>query len=141
MRVFQWPARVYWEDTDGGGIVYYANYLRFLERARTEWLRAQGHSQLQLQQQPGIVFAVVSLTVEYRAPARLDDELSITCEPRAEGAASLRFAQQILRAGGSGALLVEASVRVACVDARTLRPQRLPAFLTQTLGAGAAGNG
>jgi acyl-CoA thioester hydrolase len=141
VSLFQWPARVYWEDTDGGGIVYYANYLRFLERARTEWLRAHGHSQLQLQQQPGIVFAVVSLTVDYRAPARLDDELSITCEPRAEGAASLRFAQQIFRAGESRRLLLEASVRVACVDAHTLRPQRLPAFLTEALGTGAAGNG
>ena len=74
MSVFCWPARVYWEDTDGGGIVYYANYLRFLERARTEWLRARGHSQLQLARDRGIVFMVVSLSVDYRAPARLDDE-------------------------------------------------------------------
>jgi acyl-CoA thioester hydrolase len=140
VSLFQWPARVYWEDTDGGGIVYYANYLRFLERARTEWLRAQGHSQLQLQKEPGIVFAVVSLTVDYRAPARLDDELSITCAPRAEGAASLRFAQQIFRAGAARQLLVEANVRVACVDAHSLRPQRLPAFLSEALGAGAAGH-
>ena len=73
MSVFCWPARVYWEDTDGGGIVYYANYLRFLERARTEWLRARGHSQLQLARDRGIVFTVVSLSVDYRAPARLDD--------------------------------------------------------------------
>ena len=135
MSAFQWPARVYWEDTDGGGIVYYANYLRFLERARTEWLRAHGHSQRELQQAPGVVFAVVSLTVDYRAPARLDDELAITCEPRAEGAASLRFAQQIYRAAAPRQLLVEASVRVACVDAHTLRPQRLPAFVTQALGS------
>ncbi len=66
MSVFRWPARVYWEDTDGGGIVYYANYLRFLERARTEWLRARGHSQLQLARDPGIVFTVVSLSVDRR---------------------------------------------------------------------------
>ena len=133
MRVFRWPARVYWEDTDGGAIVYYANYLRFLERSRTEWLRARGHSQAELARAPGILFAVVSLQVDYRAPARLDDELEITCEPRREGAASLRFAQRIYRAAGGGppesALLVEASVRVACVDAHTLKPRRLPQFL------------
>jgi acyl-CoA thioester hydrolase len=139
---FAWPARVYWEDTDGGAIVYYANYLRFLERARTEWLRAQGHSQLELARDPGILFTVVSLTVDYRAPARLDDELQITCEPQPEGAASLRFAQRIYRgAAGAPELLLEASVRVACVDARTLRPKRLPQFLVQALGSTGVSHG
>jgi acyl-CoA thioester hydrolase len=143
---FRWPARVYWEDTDGGGIVYYANYLRFLERARTEWLRSLGYSQNALARDPGIVFAVVSLSVDYRKPARLDDELVITCEPSAEGAVTMRFAQRIYRkepgatapgdADGAG-LLVEADVRVACVDAATLRPKRLPDFLV----AGASVNG
>ena len=157
MSAFSWPARVYWEDTDGGGIVYYANYLRFLERARTEWLRSLGYSQHSLARDPGIVFAVVSLTVDYRKPARLDDELVITCEPSAEGAVTLRFSQQIFRkethasgsanAGGDArracgdtrraGLLVEADVRVACVDATTLRPKRLPDFLV----AGASVNG
>jgi len=133
---FAWPARVYWEDTDGGAIVYYANYLRYLERARTEWLRARGHSQQELARDPGILFTVVSLSVDYRAPARLDDELAITCEPALEGAASLRFAQRIYRAAaGGGQLLLEADVRVACVDARTMRPQRLPRFLTAALAA------
>ncbi|MGH8138768.1 MAG: tol-pal system-associated acyl-CoA thioesterase [Steroidobacteraceae bacterium] len=135
MSVFAWPARVYWEDTDGGGIVYYANYLRYLERARTEWLRSLGHSQQALSAEPGIVFTVVSLTVEYLRPARLDDELAITCEPQVEGAATMRFIQSIYRGGREALLtdrlLVEASVRVACVDARTLRPKRLPDFLTQ----------
>ncbi|TLZ14655.1 MAG: tol-pal system-associated acyl-CoA thioesterase [Gammaproteobacteria bacterium] len=145
MSVFRWPARVYWEDTDGGGIVYYANYLRFLERARSEWLRARGHSQLQLARDRGVVFTVVSLAVDYRAPARLDDELEITCEPRADGAASLRFAQRIYRAPAAGCaaqlLLLEASVRVACVDVRTMRPQRLPEFLASALAAEAPGSG
>ena len=142
MSGFAWAARVYWEDTDGGAIVYYANYLRFLERARTEWLRAQGHSQLELARDPGILFTVVSLAVEYRAPARLDDELQITCEPQAEGAASLRFAQRIYRGKpGKPHLLLEASVRVACVDARSLRPKRLPQFLVQALAATGVGNG
>jgi acyl-CoA thioester hydrolase len=130
--VFSWAARVYWEDTDGGGIVYYANYLRFLERARTEWLRSLGHSQQQLAQTPGILFAVTELSVEYRRPARLDDELTITCEPRGERAAAMRFLQRIHRAP-EGDLLVEAEVRVVCVDARTLRPKRLPDFLTDVL--------
>ena len=132
MSVFSWAARVYWEDTDGGGIVYYANYLRFLERARTEWLRSLGHSQQQLAQTPGILFAVRGLSVEYRRPARLDDELTITCEPRGERAAAMRFLQRIHRAP-EGDLLVEAEVRVVCVDARTLRPKRLPDFLTDVL--------
>jgi acyl-CoA thioester hydrolase len=141
VSVFAWPARVYWEDTDGGGIVYYANYLRFLERARTEWLRSLGYSQHALSEEPGIVFAVVSLSVEYRKPARLDDELAITCEPQVEGAATMRFAQRIYRGGRDALmtdrLLVEANVRVACVDARTLRPTRLPDFLSNgAVGAG-----
>ena len=132
MSVFSWAARVYWEDTDGGGIVYYANYLRFLERARTEWLRSLGHSQQALSQSPGILFAVAGLSIEYRRPARLDDELLITCEPRAERAAAMRFAQRIERTAGAQ-LLVEADVRVVCLDARTLRPKRLPEFLTEAL--------
>ena len=140
MSVFSWAARVYWEDTDGGGIVYYANYLRFLERARTEWLRSLGHSQQQLVQTPGILFAVAGLEVEYRRPARLDDELTITCEPRGERATAVRFIQRIYRAPG-GDLLVEADIRVVCLDARTLRPKRLPGFLTDALVPGASLNG
>jgi acyl-CoA thioester hydrolase len=132
VSVFSWLARVYWEDTDGGGIVYYANYLRFLERARTEWLRSMGHSQQQLAQTPGILFAVAGLSVEYRRPARLDDELMITCEPRGERATAMRFVQRIHRVP-AGDLLVEADVRVVCLDARTLRPKRLPGFLTDAL--------
>ena len=143
MSVFSWAARVYWEDTDGGAIVYYANYLRFLERARTEWLRALGHSQLELARESRILFTVVSLQVEYRAAARLDDELEITCEPRVAGAASLRFAQRIYRtvAAQRSGLLLEAQVRVACVDAASLRPRRLPQFLHDVLAAEAVGNG
>jgi acyl-CoA thioester hydrolase len=131
---FRWASRVYWEDTDGGGIVYYGNYLRFLERARTEWLRSLGFSQRELAAEPGVLFAVVSLNIDYRRPARLDDELLTTCEPAIEGAVTIRFAQQIYRGSADAqltrdGLLVEASVRVACVDARTLRPKRLPDFL------------
>ena len=143
MSVFSWTARVYWEDTDGGAIVYYANYLRFLERARTEWLRGLGHSQLTLAREPGILFTVVSVQIDYRAPARLDDELEITCEPHAHGPASLRFAQHIYRCGQAGRaqLLVEAQVRVACVEAGSLRPRRLPEFVRAALAAEAVVHG
>lgn len=131
MSAFTWPARVYWEDTDGGGIVYYANYLRFLERARTEWLRAKGFSQAALARDPGILFVVVGVQVDYRIPARLDDELAISCEPRRDGRASLRFAQRILR---GEELLVEADVRVACLAAASLRPTRLPPSILAEIG-------
>ena len=132
MSGFCWPARVYWEDTDGGGVVYYANYLRFLERSRTEWLRSLGYSQHTLAREPGVLFVVVSITVDYLRPARLDDELQITCEPLPDGAACIRFAQRILRANEEQPLAT-AQVRVACVDARTLRPRRLPEWLLNVL--------
>lgn len=137
MTVFAWPARVYWEDTDAGGIVYYANYLRYLERARTEWLRAHGYSQARLAEEANILFTVVSLDIEYRKPAKLDDELTVTCEARRDGAASVRFAQRVLRAGETDPLL-EADVRVACLDARTLRAKRMPDFVVNALGDGGA---
>ena len=137
MSPFRWASRVYWEDTDAGGIVYYGNYLRFLERARTEWLRSLGFSQGKLAETPGVLFAVVSLNIDYRRPARLDDELLTTCEPALEGSATIRFAQRIYRGADieptRDGLLVEANVRVACLDARTLRPKRLPDFLTSAL--------
>ena len=132
MSEFCFPVRVYWEDTDGGGVVYYANYLRFLERSRTEWLRLLGYSQHTLAREPGVLFVVVSITVDYLKPARLDDELQITCEPVADGAACIRFAQRILRVNEDGPL-VTAQVRVACVDARTLRPRKLPEWLLNVL--------
>jgi acyl-CoA thioester hydrolase len=122
-RGFSWPARVYWEDTDGGGVVYYANYLKFLERARTEWLRSLGFVQTQLAKDPGLIFVVASLTIDYRRPARLDDALVIASTCVQDGAACLRFDQRILR---NDELLVEASVRVACLDAASFRPRRLP---------------
>jgi acyl-CoA thioester hydrolase len=137
VTVFAWPARVYWEDTDAGGIVYYANYLRYLERARTEWLRAHGFSQARLVEEANILFTVVSLDIEYRKPAKLDDELTVTCEVRRDGAASVRFAQHVLRAGEAEPL-VEADVRVACLDARTMRAKRMPDFVVNALADGGA---
>jgi acyl-CoA thioester hydrolase len=139
LNPFVWQARVYWEDTDAGGIVYYANYLRFLERARSEWLRARGVSQLALARDPGLVFSVVALEVQYRRPARLDDLLSISCEPDWQGGASILFAQRIWRDPAERDPLVTASVRVACLEAGTLKPRRLPPVIVRELSASARG--
>ncbi len=133
MTVFLWQARVYWEDTDAGGIVYYANYLKYLERARSEWLRAHGVSQRALELDPGVLFSVVSLEARYRRPARLDDLLAISCEPAREGGASFAFAQRIWRDQSQAELLLEAGVRIACLDARSLKPRRLPEVLWREL--------
>jgi acyl-CoA thioester hydrolase len=126
MTEFIWRARVYWEDTDGGGVVFYANYLKYMERARTEWLRAMGHAQSELAQKFGFVFAVAEVKLDYRRPARLDDELLISCVPIPEGRVSIRF-RQVIKRGDE--VLVEGEVRVACVDAKTFRPRRLPPFI------------
>lgn len=130
---FEWAARVYWEDTDAGGVVYYANYLRFLERARTEWLRARGVMQQQLVADRGLQFMVLRAEVDYRAAARLDDRLIITVEPRPDTRTTALFRQCVLRetADGTAAreLLVEAQVRVVCVDAKTLRPRRISEYI------------
>ncbi len=123
-RDFAIAVRIYYEDTDAGGVVYYANYLKFMERARTEWLRAIGFEQDALREQEGIVFAVRSLTVEFLKPARFNDLLRVTVGMRRLGGASLSFAQQIER---DGVALVEAEVRVACLDARSFAPRAFPA--------------
>ena len=133
MSAFQWSARVYWEDTDAGGVVYYANYLRFLERARSEWLRARGHAQTALAVDPGVLFAVVEVHIRYRRPARLDDLLVISCQPQPDGASTLLFEQQIHRDSAAGELLATASVRVACVDSSGFQPRRLPAAILEDL--------
>lgn len=130
---FFWQTRVYWEDTDGGGVVYYANYLRFMERARTEWLRARGWSQQALASDPGILFTVANVEIEYRKPARLDDVLFVSCDPRPEGRVTLSFGQTVHRGGCDGELLAAAKIRVACVGAGTFRPKRLPDFVLEGL--------
>ena len=128
---FSWRTRVYWEDTDGGGVVYYANYLKFMERARTEWLRSLGHSQHEIADQFGFVFAVAEAHVNYRKPARLDDDLTVTCLPVAEGRASILFRQSIFRKsdGRPDTLIADGEVRVVCVDAKSFRPRALPDFI------------
>jgi acyl-CoA thioester hydrolase len=121
--VFPWTVRVYYEDTDAGGIVYYANYLKFFERARTEWLRAADIGQQALLQQHGAVFVVKSASIDYHAPAKLDDVLNLTLSIEKLGRASVQFMQQ---AWCGDALLASARVKVGCIDAATLRPRAVP---------------
>jgi acyl-CoA thioester hydrolase len=123
VSAFRFPVRVYWEDTDAGGIVFYANYLKFFERARTEWLRAAGVEQHQLREDTGLIFVVAATSLRYAAPARLDDLLTITVEPQPAGRASLVVRQRALR---GDTLLAEGEIRIGCVRAQDLKPQRLP---------------
>ena len=126
--------RVYWEDTDAGGLVYHANYLKFAERARTEMLRHLGIQQEKLRDETGMLFVVRRLVAEYLLPARLDDELAITCRAHADRAATIRFEQSIFRdRPGEGPPILTAGVLVACVDAHTLKPRRLPESLINEL--------
>ncbi|AKJ28125.1 tol-pal system-associated acyl-CoA thioesterase [Caldimonas brevitalea] len=125
---FRFPVRVYWEDTDAGGVVFYANYLKFFERARTEWLRARGYDQERLRQESGLMFVVVHTAVRYRLPARLDDLLEISVEVRQAGAASMQFVQQATR---DGTLLAEGDIKIGCVDVPGFRPRRIPAGILQ----------
>ncbi|MBV8636233.1 MAG: tol-pal system-associated acyl-CoA thioesterase [Burkholderiaceae bacterium] len=125
---FRWGLRVYYEDTDAGGIVFYANYLKFFERARTEWLRATGLNQKVLAEQHGVIFVVKSTAVDYHAPAKLDDELNVTVLVRRLGRASIEFRQEAWRIGKDGAplLLATGDVKVGCIDANSLRPSAMP---------------
>jgi acyl-CoA thioester hydrolase len=125
---------VYWEDTDAGGIVFYANYLKFFERARTEWLRSLGIGQQSLREQCGGLFVVSETAVRYLAPARLDDELLVSAQLLKGGRGSLTIGQQA-RQRTSGQLLCEATIRIGWVDAASLRPARIPATVLQGLPA------
>jgi len=125
---FIWPIRVYWEDTDAGGVVYHASYLRFLERARTEWLRALGVDQQRVREDHGVVFVVRDMEIEFLLPARLDDELDVTVETGERRSASMMFSQRIVRRA-DGAALVAARVRAACIEAATFKPCRIPNHL------------
>jgi len=128
---FKWPVRVYYEDTDLGGVVYYANYLKFMERARTEWLRALGFEQTALVRDHGVVFVVSSLTIDYLKPAAFNDELTVTVELEKLGAVQIMLKQRIARGAES---LATASVRIACVNTATFRPVRIPSNLSAALG-------
>lgn len=127
---FTWPVRVYYEDTDAGGVVYHANYLRFFERARTEFLRALGFEQDKLKTQQGVIFAVKSVRAEYLKPARFNDLLTITCSIEACKHASLEFFQQILRYQET---LCQGWIRIACLDVASWRPRPMPEALWEVL--------
>ena len=136
--IFRYPVRIYWEDTDAGGIVFYANYLKFFERSRTEWLRAAGVGQQQLRELTGGMFVVSDAQLRYHRPARLDDELIVTAQLQETGRASLTIGQQALlkpeqMTDSRPTLLCEGTIRIGWVDAATMRPARMPGFLLEQL--------
>ncbi len=135
---FEFPVRVYWEDTDAGGIVFYANYLKFFERARTEWLRSLGIGQQRLREQTGGMFVVTDAQLRYHRSARLDDALIVTAALQDMGRASLTIVQQALlkpeqMTEQAPLLLTEGTIRIGWVDAATLRPARIPSSLLEQL--------
>jgi acyl-CoA thioester hydrolase len=127
---FVWPVRVYWEDTDAGGVVYYANYLKFMERARSEWLRAHRFEQDALRDAAGVVFVVRRVEIDYLAPARFNDQLEIAVEPIRVERASLLVTQAVSR---GPTRLASALVKLACVDATRFKPARIPEPILQAL--------
>ena len=129
MPEFVWPVRVYYEDTDSGGVVYYANYLKFMERARTEWLRALGFEQTALAAEHGVMFVVRRAALEYLQPARFNDELSVTSVVKRLGSCRIVFAQRIRR----DALLVTGETEVACVSVASFKPVKIPDTLINIL--------
>jgi acyl-CoA thioester hydrolase len=129
-RAFSWPVRVYWEDTDAGGVVYYANYLKFMERARSEWLRALGFEQDALRDEAGVVFVVRRVEIDYLSPARFNEQLEVSVSQLEVGRASLGVKQVITR---EATPLVSAQVTLACVDATRFKPVKMPASILQSL--------
>jgi acyl-CoA thioester hydrolase len=127
---FEFPVRIYWEDTDAGGIVFYANYLKFFERARTEWLRSLGLGQQELRERTGGMFVVSETQVKYHRPAQLDDLLRVTASLSEIGRVSLTIKQQAFR---DNTLLCEGSIRIGWVDASSLKPSRIPTSVLERL--------
>lgn len=132
MQHFDWPVRVYYEDTDSGGVVFYANYLKFMERARTEWLRALGFEQDVLIDEAGVIFAVRSATIDYLRPARFNDALTVRSSITSSGRASVVFEQRVLRAHDDEEL-VRGKIKIASLDASTFRPKPMPKELMEAL--------
>jgi acyl-CoA thioester hydrolase len=127
---FRHPLRVYWEDTDAGGVVFYANYLKFFERARTEWLRSHGFGQERMRHETAALFVVTDTAVRYLAPARLDDLIEVTVGVTDRKLASMTIAQQAWRGTD---LLAEGTIRIGCVDAGTFRPRRIPTDILERI--------
>ncbi len=136
--MFHFAIRVYWEDTDAGGIVFYANYLKFFERARTEWLRAKGIEQQALREQTGGMFVVTGTEMKYHRPARLDDVLCVSATPLQLGRASVVIGQSARLGAPDGPLLCEGTIRIGWVNAERMQSARMPVDLLQALEDGAA---
>jgi len=132
MTEFIWPVRVYYEDTDSGGVVYYANYLKFMERARTEWLRTQGFEQDKLIEQEGVLFAVKHVDVDFLRPARFNDALLVSACISCHGKASMTFTQEVRQAEGKQ-VLCRGEVKIACLHAKRFRPHPIPKKLLTVL--------
>jgi len=126
---FVWPVRVYYEDTDAAGMVFYANYLKFMERARTEWLRSLGFEQDRLRDEEGVVFAVRRVRLDFLRPARFNDALAVTARVTWRGKASLSFEQQVRSQGDAAQVYCSGEVKLACIDAAGLRPRPIPKCL------------
>ena len=134
---FNWPVRVYYEDTDAEGVVYYANYLKFYERARTEWLRSLGISQEILKNRHNIIFVVKNVSIDYRRSALLDDELIVTAQVAQLKGASILFEQTVWRDGDE---LNKCTVTIVCVDGKPIRPTAIPDEVAQKMRQGLTGN-
>jgi acyl-CoA thioester hydrolase len=130
MNSFVWPVRVYYEDTDGGGVVYHANYLKFMERARTEWLRHLGFEQNHLRIDPGVLFVVREVRLKYKKPACFNDTLNVVTELSSSGRSLLEFRQTILR---GEEVLTDATVEVVCVDAERFKPVTIPPSIREKI--------
>jgi len=133
--LFSWPVRVYYEDTDLQGVVYYANYFRFMERARTEWLRSFGMDQDELRRDQRRMFVVAGVEAHFRSPARFNDQLVVTAEVLNRARASFVLRQEIYRGSLDGELLCAGTVRAACIDADTYKPARIPESLFKELSS------
>ena len=130
IKTFSFPVRIYFEDTDSGGVVYHANYLKFMERARTEWLRSIGIDQRHLKHQERIMFVVHRIDIQYKLPARFNDDLIVKSELIDIGSSKIEFRQMIYR---DHELLIDASVDVACIDSEKFKPVRIPSTVKQTM--------
>jgi len=133
--IFKWPVRVYYEDTDAAGVVFYANYLNFMERARTEWLRSLGFEQTTLFHDHNVVFVVRSLAVEFARPALFNDALEVTVEPQGAHGGVIDIAQKVQRGAHE---LVTATVKIACVNTQSFKPVRIPPAILEKLALGQA---
>jgi acyl-CoA thioester hydrolase len=138
MSHFYWPIRVYYEDTDGGGVVYHSNYLKFMERARTEWLRSVGFGQAELKNKWNVIFVVRNIAIQYVRSARFDDALNVVTAISKTGRSLLVFEQTLYR---EDTLLTQATVEVVCVSAATYKPVSIPESIRLAVRAISSNNG